>query len=154
MNREDPLPVDPEADPDEQGRARPVPAIFAVVATGGALGTAARAALGHLFPTGDGRVPFTTLAVNLSGSFLLGLVLTGITGSGSRLRAFLVTGLLGGFTTFSTFMVETVQLGRHGHRWVAIGYLVGATLGGLLGAFAGIVTGRAVTTAVRGGRVR
>ena len=60
-------------------------------------------------------LPPATLAVNLVGCFLIGL-LTGLTDHGSpqaqTVRLFLVTGFLGAFTTFSTFGLETVNLAR------------------------------------------
>ena len=59
-------------------------------------------------PPGTGEVPWATIAVNLSGAFLLGALM------GASLQTetllFIGTGLLGGFTTMSTFGVETVSL--------------------------------------------
>jgi CrcB protein len=63
-----------------------------------------------------GAFPFGTFTVNLSGSFLLGL-LTGLGlyhGAGSTLRTIIGTGGLGAFTTFSTFSFETVRLAEEG----------------------------------------
>ena len=54
-----------------------------------------------------------TLAANLLGSFLLGLLAGGLAGRlPESLQRGLTVGLLGGFTTFSSFSVEAVQLGR------------------------------------------
>ena len=61
--------------------------------------------------TGRG-VPWGTLAVNLSGAFLLGL-LTGAAFSGDGMRL-VGTGLLGAYTTFSTWMLESQRLGEEG----------------------------------------
>ena len=59
-------------------------------------------------PPGTGGVPWATVAVNLSGAFLLGILLAASLQTETLL--FLGTGLLGGFTTMSTFGVETVSL--------------------------------------------
>ena len=87
------------------------------VMTGGSIGAACRYLLflatrslaGASFPTG-------TLAANLLGSFLIGLLWSFF--EGSRLtnewRLFIFTGFLGGFTTFSTFGYETLALARDG----------------------------------------
>ncbi|MCD9153818.1 fluoride efflux transporter FluC [Aeromicrobium duanguangcaii] len=60
------------------------------------------------------RVPLGTLLVNVTGSFLLGLVvaLSGDHGVGADLRSVVGTGLLGGYTTFSAASVEAVSLAR------------------------------------------
>jgi fluoride exporter len=58
-----------------------------------------------------GRFPWGTLAVNASGSFLLGVVAGAVDGDAYRLLA---TGLLGAYTTFSTWMLESHRLGEDG----------------------------------------
>jgi len=81
------------------------------VAAGGAVGSVLRYAISCL-PFAS-TFPWSTLCVNLAGSFLLGLFLSL---SGSRLpisqetRMFVSIGLLGGFTTFSTFSQQTISL--------------------------------------------
>jgi CrcB protein len=76
------------------------------VALGGALGSVARylLTLGAIAQFGLG-FPWGTLAINVAGSALIGVV-AGL-GVGGDLRLFLVTGVLGGFTTFSAFSLET-----------------------------------------------
>ncbi|MBN1193343.1 MAG: CrcB family protein [Coriobacteriia bacterium] len=85
-----------------------------VVAAGGALGAALRYAVGQLVPVTVGsRVPWTTLSINVIGSFALG-VLMGVlpsAGGAERWRLFLGVGILGGFTTFSRFQLR----GRGSH---------------------------------------
>lgn len=83
------------------------------VAAGGAVGSLLRywSALGLHALLGRG-FPYGTLAVNIVGSFVIGVlyvVLTERTNS-PELRALLMTGVLGGFTTFSAFSLETVLL--------------------------------------------
>jgi len=80
----------------------------ALVGMGGAIGSIARWAVAESMPAESGEVPWATIAVNLSGAFLLGALMAASLQMESLL--FLGTGLLGGFTTMSTFGVETVGL--------------------------------------------
>ncbi|HUO41126.1 MAG TPA: fluoride efflux transporter CrcB, partial [Mycobacterium sp.] len=87
---------------------RELAAIFA----GGALGTAARAALVTLVPADPGRWPWPTFGVNIIGAFLLGLFTTRLLERpplSSYRRPLLGTGVCGGLTTFSTMQVETLR---------------------------------------------
>lgn len=90
--------------------------LYLWVAVGGGLGSVLRfAAVAWLTPTADGVFPWGTFAVNLVGSFLIGVLseLTHPTGSwlGSLpAREFLIVGVLGGFTTFSAFSWQTLTL--------------------------------------------
>jgi CrcB protein len=78
----------------------------------GGAGAIARFLLdGALSERVGGRFPLGTLAVNASGSFLLGIVAGAVDGDAYRLLA---TGLLGGYTTFSTWMLESHRLGEDG----------------------------------------
>jgi len=79
------------------------------------------------------RFPWGTLAVNVSGSFLIGLLMTSFT---QRLppspywRPLLVIGFLGGYTTFSSFEWETYAAVREGGFWIGLANVVGSvTLG-------------------------
>jgi CrcB protein len=70
--------------------------------------------------------PYGTLCINVGGSLLLG-ILTGLVahhGAPTTLTTVAGTGFCGGFTTWSTFVWETTQLYRPGHRWVGVGHLV------------------------------
>ncbi|MGN6402916.1 fluoride efflux transporter FluC [Sinomonas sp.] len=85
-------------------------------------------------------LPFGTILINVTGSFLLGLV-TGATlhGAPTDLQAVAGTGFLGGYTTFSTASVETVRLVQAGRPGLAALNALG-TLGlTLLAAAAGVV---------------
>jgi CrcB protein len=68
------------------------------------------------------HLPVGTLAVNVSGALLLGL-LAGASVDGDA-RLLLGAGLLGSYTTFSTWMVETQRIGEAGRRWIAVTNLV------------------------------
>jgi len=102
---------------------------LASVALGGAAGALLRHGLVEAFPDGHGSFPWTILAVNVLGCFLLGL----LPGLGAvRRRPLLVPllgpGVLGGFTTLSTYSEQTRALLAGGHSVLAAAYVVG-TLG-------------------------
>jgi fluoride exporter len=87
------------------------PRTVLAVASGGALGSVLRWAVEALLPASPGSVPWTTLAVNVLGSALLGAVVVELGRGSPTRRAFLATGVLGGFTTFSTYAVQVTLLG-------------------------------------------
>ena len=122
------------------------PAAVVAVAIGGAAGAPARYLLGRTLHA-SGGLPLATLSVNLSGAFVLGalLVLVGERLAPTRhVRPLLGTGLLGAFTTYSTFVVEADLLVRHQRFGVAVGYICATVVGGLVAAWAGVLTARAV----------
>ena len=86
---------------------------FLLAGLGGFLGSAARYGIGMALVRASAGVtfPLTTLAVNVTGSFLIGLLLAGVRMT-DDVRVFLVIGVLGGFTTFSSFSMDTLQLWR------------------------------------------
>lgn len=102
------------------------------VALGGALGSLARYALGGWLTRGD--YPYGTLAVNLLGSFLIGLLVFGGLAGGwltPGARALLAIGVLGGFTTMSSFSYETVSFLEDRESVRGAGYVL-ATVAGCL----------------------
>lgn len=113
-----------------------------LIALGGAVGANARFVVATLVARRWGaRFPWGTLLINVSGSFLLGLILALPALGGAGARAFLATGFCGGYTTFSTFAFESVALGADGARGAALANLLGsvalcvaaAAFGGALG---------------------
>jgi CrcB protein len=125
------------------GRAEPD--VLAVIMVGGMLGASARYGIARALPTLPGTFPWATFWTNLSGSFLLGLLLVLVVERfppTRYVRPFLGTGVLGAFTTMSTYEVETAILFKDGHPTTALLYGVGSLLAGLLLAYAGIVAGR------------
>jgi CrcB protein len=113
-----------------------------LVALGGALGSVARFKLSGwvLQQTTSGRFPAGTLAVNLVGCLVAGL-LAGMAAKqdilSAETRLFLFTGLLGGFTTFSAFGLETLLLLKRGEAAVAVTNAVVSVVAGLLVAWLG-----------------
>lgn len=80
---------------------------------GGFIGSAARYGIGAALLRSSAALsfPLATLLVNITGSFLIGLLLSGAR-LGDEARVFLIIGVLGGFTTFSSFSMDTLQLWR------------------------------------------
>lgn len=120
----------------------------ALVALGGALGSVARYGAGALAAKLLGPAfPWGTLLVNLTGSFLISLVmhlaLSG-TAISLELRIFLTTGILGGFTTYSSFNYETLALLNQRAYGLAGLNLAATVLGCLTAGVLGLAAGRAV----------
>lgn len=99
----------------------------------GAFGCISRYVMsGWVLGVAGGGFPYGTLAVNLVGSFLLGLIMEGSQHStlfSPEVRLGLTVGLLGGFTTFSTFSYETVRLLEDGSfGWAGANILLNVTV--------------------------
>lgn len=122
--------------------AQPIdPRLLAYVAVGGAVGVLARAAI--VAPLGDAEVvPWVTLAINVAGSLLLGIVVGALDDRHAAARAFLGTGVLGGFTTYSAFAVETALWAST--PLLAVGLAAASVAGGVVGAAAGLIVGRRI----------
>jgi CrcB protein len=114
------------------------------VGLAGSLGAVARFVVdGTIRARVESRLPVGTVAINLSGSLLLG-VLTGLVmfhAAPSRLTLVAGTGFCGGYTTFSTASFETVRLAQQGDT---VGALLNAG-GTLVGALAAAGAGLALT---------
>jgi CrcB protein len=111
------------------------------VAAGGALGAAARSLVtGALYKWAPGAFPWGTLAVNVAGSFAIGVLFASLSGAlwlHTIARPFLVVGFLGAFTTFSAFSIETLTLLDDGRAGVALLYALASVLLCVAAAWAG-----------------
>lgn len=125
---------------------RPVhlhPGFLLVVVAGGILGALARYGLSSVLPA-PGGWPVPTLAINLSGAFLLGLLLEALvrrgpdTGRLRLIRLFVGTGFMGAFTTYSTLAVETNTLFGGGRVADALLYVGVSVAAGAAATIAGI----------------
>lgn len=132
-----------------------------LVVLGGAVGTALREGLSLALPAVDlagGRLPLGTVAINLLGALLLGLLLEmlvrrGHDAGGRRaVRLLLGTGLLGGFTTYSALATDSALLMQGGMVAVALAYALGTVLLGGLATLLGIVLGAALHRRTPDGR--
>jgi CrcB protein len=103
---------------------------------GGFLGAAARYGLSMAMKPWTAAFPWNTLAINVIGCFLIGL-LSPLVGHRPAWFVFLIPGILGGFTTFSAFGYETLKLAEGGRGLLAVAYVaasVGLGLGAVWGA--------------------
>ncbi|GLI27589.1 putative fluoride ion transporter CrcB [Agromyces rhizosphaerae] len=126
---------------------RPVhlrPSTVALVAAGGAVGTALREGATLAFPD-RGDFPLTLLIVNVLGAFALGMLLEVLlrlgpdAGRRRAIRLSVGTGVLGGFTTYSAFAVGTVELLQAGLVGLALLNALGTVVLGAAATFAGII---------------
>jgi fluoride exporter len=116
---------------------------YLVVLTGAGLGGLARYVAGSwIMQKYGGRFPLGTFVINITGSFLIGVLMTLLTERWhlhSNWRLFLVVGVLGGYTTFSSFEYETYQLLLDGARWMGLLYVTGSVVVGYFGVWLGAV---------------
>ena len=119
---------------------------IASVAVGGAFGAVARHLI-NISPlaTAAGKFPLPTFIINVTGSFLIGLLFVFF---GERMevsenvRLALIVGFLGAFTTFSTFEMEIFSLARERQTMMAVLYLLLSVVVGFVGVSAGVALGR------------
>ncbi|PAW78509.1 MAG: camphor resistance protein CrcB [Verrucomicrobia bacterium Tous-C9LFEB] len=121
---------------------------YAVVALGSALGGVTRFCLSGLIANRYGNwFPFGTLAINISGSFVIGFV-AAISSADSRylvnanVRTFLMVGVCGGYTTFSSFSLQTLSLAQDGQWLYAAANIVGSVILCLVGVWLGYLAGQ------------
>jgi len=115
------------------------------VALGGALGASARYLTGvaAVRVMGPG-FPWGTLAVNVAGSFLMGVIVVVLAHTGNRFAPFVMTGILGGFTTFSAFSLDALTLYERGQAGLAAAYVLASVLLSLMAIVAGLLVARAL----------
>ncbi len=107
-----------------------------LIALGGALGSVLR----HLLVAAIGA-PWGTLAVNVAGSFAIGLAFVAL-GAREGWQLFLMTGVLGGFTTFSAFSLDTLRLVQAGQVALAGAYVLGSVALSLAAVALGVALAR------------
>lgn len=118
--------------------------VLAAIAAGGAIGALARYGLATAWPHLPGDFPWATFVTNVSGCFLIGVLMVLITEVFTPhhlVRPFLGVGVLGGYTTFSTYAGDVEQLVAGGSPRVGLVYLAGT----LLTALAAVSAARALT---------
>ncbi len=142
-----PEPIDPDLAP--AGRAgRPTwqrPGILLAVAVGGVIGACARYEFSAAMPSRPGAFPTATFLINVTGSFVLGFLLTAMVERwrpNEYLRPLIATGVIGAYTTWSTFMTDADNLIKDGHPAMAVGYLAASLAGGLAAVYAGTTLAR------------
>lgn len=128
-------------------RGRNARTVLAAISAGGALGGPTRYGLGLAFPTAPHTFPATTFVINVTGSFVLALLLVlilDIWPPTTYVRPFFCVGFLGAYTTFSTWMVDTDRLIAAG-AWAAAVANVLISLGaGVAATSLGLSSGRGI----------
>lgn len=131
-------PVDPDVDLHQAAqRAETAGAglaqVLGAVAAGGVIGALARYAIFLAWPVADDGFPWATLAVNVLGSGLIGVLLPLVSEDGHKerplVRLFAGTGVLGGFTTFSAYAYDLRVLLVDDRVPLALAYAVGTVVG-------------------------
>ena len=106
-----------------------------IVGSGSFLGGALRYVISTAMKgVGNGAFPWGTLAVNLAGCFLIGLLyglFTRFSTTDSNWCLLLTTGLCGGFTTFSAFANESLKMLQTGNTWGFAGYVAVSVIIGI-----------------------
>ncbi|MGB3633424.1 MAG: fluoride efflux transporter CrcB [Rubrobacteraceae bacterium] len=117
------------------------------VAVGGAIGASARYLVSNWMSSWLGTdFPWGTFFANISGSFLIGIVLVLVEGGSlpAEARLLLAVGILGGYTTFSSFSYESLQLITGGAIFATFLNMFGQLALGLAFVYLGVVVGRLI----------
>ena len=121
---------------------------YVMVALGGALGSVLRFWLGSLIGGRFGsRFPYGTFVINMTGSFLIGMILTLMaerTQWSPSWRYLIPIGFIGGYTTFSTFEYETFRLFQDGQMLGAVLNVTLSVIVGFAGVWIGAVAGKSI----------
>ncbi|GAB6125470.1 fluoride efflux transporter CrcB [Humidesulfovibrio idahonensis] len=112
----------------------------------GSAGTLARFWVGGVFQrlAGEG-FPFGNFVVNITGCLLFGLVYAIVenrSGLPGDMRLYALTGFMGAYTTFSSYMFESVALMQNGQWFAAASNITGQTVLGVVSIVAGLALGR------------
>lgn len=121
------------------------PSALLAVAIGGAVGSVARYVLGAAVQARTGAgFPYGTLAVNVTGSFLLGLLSTWLVARAAspEIRLLLMIGLCGGYTTFSSFAYESALMMQDARLLRAAAYVTTSVVLTIAAMFTGFAAAR------------
>jgi CrcB protein len=116
---------------------------YLLILLGGAIGSLARYLAGSaIMSRFTGRFPLGTVIINVTGCFLIGVIMTLLTQKAPHpnWRLFLVVGLLGGYTTFSSFAWETYAAARGGSPWIGLFNVITSVILGYLAVWLGVIS--------------
>jgi fluoride exporter len=117
-----------------------------LVGLGGFAGAVTRYVVdGAIAERSTGAFPWGTLVVNLSGSFVLGLLFAITTERAilpAEIRGPVLIGFIGAYTTFSTYVLESWRLVESGAVGLALANLLGSLVLGMVAVVAGLAVGR------------
>ncbi|WP_433382362.1 fluoride efflux transporter FluC [Actinoplanes sp. CA-142083] len=149
-------PMDSDVDlhmPAVEAELRPSPwPVLSSISAGSVVGALSRYFVAQAWPHPAGGFPWSTFVINVTGCFLIGIlmvIVTDVVTGKPLLRPFAGVGILGGYTTFSTYVVDIQRAAGEGAAWVALSYLALTLVCALLAVGAGTALTRA---AVRGAR--
>ena len=121
---------------------------FFIVGIGGFMGSMLRFWVGTYIGQRMGtRFPYGTFLINVTGSFLIGFVMTVLTEKtqlSPNWRYLIPIGFIGGYTTFSTFEFETLRAMQDGQFAISLLYVALSVLAGFLMVWMGVTVGKAV----------
>jgi len=121
---------------------------YVMVGIGGCLGSILRFWLGSYISGKMGtRFPYGTLVINITGSFLLGVVfalLTARTNWNPYWRYLIPIGFIGGYTTFSSFEYETLRMIQDGQMGLGLLYVATSVVIGFVAVWGGVIAGRVI----------
>jgi fluoride exporter len=119
-----------------------------MVGIGGFVGAIARYWLGSYIGGKMGtRFPYGTFVINMSGSFLIGLILTLLaerTHWNPNLTYLIPIGFIGAYTTFSTFEYETLRTVQDGQIWIAFLNISLSVVVGFAAVWIGVIAGKSI----------
>lgn len=122
---------------------------YVMVGVGGFMGAIARFVLGSYIGNRFGsRFPYGTFVINMTGSFLLGVVMTVLaekTDANPNWRYLVPIGFIGAYTTFSTFEYETLRTVQDGQMLIGFANVALSVIVGFAAVWAGIVVGRTMS---------
>ncbi len=122
---------------------------YLLVGVGGCLGSILRFWLGSYIGSKMGtRFPYGTFVINITGSFLIGLVfafLTVKTQWSPNWRYLIPIGFIGGYTTFSSFEYETLRSIQDGQIGLGLLYVATSVVIGFVAVWGGMIAGRAIS---------
>jgi CrcB protein len=123
---------------------------YLMVGIGGCLGSILRFWLGSYIGNKMGtRFPYGTFVINITGSFLIGLVfalLTVKTEWSPNWRYLIPIGFIGGYTTFSSFEFETLRSMQDGQIGLGLLYVAASVVVGFVAVWGGMIAGRAMVS--------
>lgn len=121
---------------------------YLLVAVGGALGSILRFWAGTYVSARMGtRFPYGTLVINITASFLLGVIMTVLAERGhwsANWRYLVPIGFIGGYSTFSSFEYETFRIFQDGDLLIAALNIVSSVAAGFVSVWLGVITGRTI----------
>lgn len=122
---------------------------YLMVGIGGFIGAIARFVVGSYIGNRLGsRFPYGTFVINISGSFLVGVILAMLaerTTASSNWRYLVPIGFIGAYTTFSTFEYETLRIAQDGQITFAFLNVILSVVVGFVAVWAGVVAGRSLS---------